>query len=84
MKNNTCNCEKCIENIQKRKENNQIPKPPNKLIQAISKIRENNNKQWMDILQLAFKYAPEESKKIFKKITENDRQINELSKELCK
>jgi hypothetical protein len=53
------------------------------VINRISKIREDNNKCWMDILRLAFKHAPKESKQIFKFITENDAKINELSKRLC-
>ena len=53
------------------------------IISKISKIRENNNKCWMGLLSVAFKYAPEESKKIFQRITDNDAEINKLSKELC-
>ena len=37
------------------------------IINKISEIRINNNKQWMEILKISFKYAPDESKKIFKK-----------------
>jgi hypothetical protein len=54
------------------------------IISKISKIREKNNECWMDLLRLAFHYAPEKAKIIFRQITENDRMINELSKELCK
>jgi hypothetical protein len=53
------------------------------IICKISEIRNKNNECWMSILKVAFKYAPEEAKKIFQKITKNDRKINELSKELC-
>lgn len=56
-----------------------------KIIKKISQIRvNNNNKCWMDILRLAFENCPDESKKIFKQITQNDKKINQLSKELCK
>ena len=55
-----------------------------KIINDISKIRVNNNKCWMAILELAFKENPKEAKKIFKQITLNDKKINELSKKLCK
>ena len=32
-------------------------------IDKIEKIRAENNKNWMNLLRLALKYAPEESKK---------------------
>jgi hypothetical protein len=47
-------------------------------------IRIEKNKQKMQMLKFLFVKYPEETKKIFKEITENDRKINELSKELCK
>lgn len=55
-----------------------------KIIDQISEVRKNNNVCWMDLLKLAFQSNPDEAKKIFKKITENDKEINDLSKELCK
>ena len=55
-----------------------------KIIDQISKIREKNNYWWMQILQIAFDKDPKKAKKIFKQITNNDREINQLSKELCK
>jgi len=54
------------------------------IIDKISKVRENNNKCWMQLLRISFKYTPEEAKKIFQQITDNDAEINKLSKELCK
>lgn len=59
-------------------------KERSKIIDQISEVRKNNNVCWMDLLKLAFQSNPDEAKKIFKKITENDKQINDLSKELCK
>ena len=53
------------------------------IINKIEGIRINNNKLWMQILRLAFKYAPDESKRIFAQITTNDKQITKLSEELC-
>jgi len=53
-----------------------------KIINKIQKVRTENNKCWMNILRLAFKYAPNEAKKIFTNITNNDKKINDLSKEL--
>lgn len=52
------------------------------VINEIEKIRINNNKLWMDLLRIAFTHAPELSKEIFKKITENDKKINEFSRRL--
>ena len=46
--------------------------------------RQNNNKKKMEMLKAAFSQYPDIAKKVFAEITENDRKINELSKELCK
>ena len=53
------------------------------IIDKIQKIRESNNKCWMDILRLAFSSRPEEARKIFSEITKNDAEINKLSKSLA-
>lgn len=53
------------------------------IINQIKKIRARNNNCWMEVLQIAFKYAPEESRKIFRDIVHNDEEINKLSKELA-
>ena len=50
-----------------------------KIIKQIEKIRAKNNVNWMNILRLAMKYAPEETKKILKKINNYD---NKISKEV--
>ena len=55
----------------------------NKILDQISKIREKNNKNWMNILKLAFKYAPEEAKEIMKDISEYDQEVTKLTKELA-
>ena len=55
-----------------------------KIINSIEEIRKTNNTLWMNILRIAFKHSPSESKQIFKKIAKNDKKINELSEELCK
>jgi len=52
------------------------------IINQIQEIRTRNNKNWMDILRLAFKHAPDEAKKIIANITECDAEINRLSKKL--
>lgn len=53
------------------------------IINEIEKVRGTNNVNWMDILRIAFKYSPEETRDVFKRITESDHVINELSKKLA-
>ncbi len=50
-----------------------------KSINKIQLLRKKNNLNWMNILRLAMKYAPEETKKILKKINNYD---NKISKEV--
>ncbi len=56
----------------------------NKIINTIQKIRSKNNKNWMDLLKLAFKYAPAESSKIMKRINYADKQISSYINKLGK
>ena len=53
-----------------------------KIIDEIEKVRTRNNVNWMDILRLAFTYAPEEAKKMMKKIDHEDNRISDLVKKL--
>ena len=53
-----------------------------KIIDEIEKVRNSNNMNWMDILRLAFTYAPEEAKKLMKKIDLEDNRISDLVKKL--
>ena len=55
-----------------------------KIIDQIEKSRTYNNVNWMNILRIAFKYAPLEAKKVMKKINIQDRKISELLKKLSK
>jgi hypothetical protein len=55
-----------------------------KIIDAIQKVRSENNVYWMDLLRLAFKYAPKESSNIIKKINKLDRKISSLTIKLGK
>ena len=55
-----------------------------KIISNIQKVRSLNNKYWMDILRVAFKYAPIEAAKIIKKINVNDTKISALISKLSK
>ena len=54
------------------------------IIDKIEKVRSKNNINWMDIMRIAFKYSPEEAKKVLKKINTNDTKISNLLKELSK
>ena len=53
-----------------------------KIINQIEKIRSKNNVNWMDILRLAFKYAPKEASKIMNKINLDDKKISNLLRKL--
>ena len=55
-----------------------------KIINKIEKIRSKNNTNWMDLLRLAFKYAPVEAKKLIKKINRDDKKISNLLRKLGK
>jgi len=55
-----------------------------KLINSIEKTRKRNNKNWMDLMRLAFKHNPSESKKIVRGIFKEDKKINILIKKLVK
>ncbi len=55
-----------------------------KLIQKIEKIRKKNNSNWMDILKIAFKYAPNETAKTMAQIYKEDSNISKLTKKLSK
>lgn len=54
------------------------------LIKKIQKIRSRNNTNWMNILKLAFKYAPKEAGKLMKKINNDDKKISSLVNKLTK
>ncbi len=49
-----------------------------KLIDEIEKIRTANNVNWMDLLRLAFKSSPEETKTLIRRINTDDRRISDL------
>ena len=52
------------------------------IIDEIEKIRTKNNVNWMDILRISFTHAPEETKKMMKKIDHEDNRISRLVKKL--
>ena len=53
-----------------------------KIIDEIEKVRTSNNMNWMDVLRLAFIHAPQEAKKLMKKIDHEDNRISALVKKL--
>ncbi len=53
-----------------------------KIINSIEKVRSKNNKNWMDLLRLSFKYAPTETAKIMQEIYKEDSKISSLVKKL--
>lgn len=53
---------------------------PRDTIQDIQDVRQINNRFWMEIISIAVKWAPKETKKVLKTIEENDRKISELMK----
>ena len=52
------------------------------MIKNIEQTRKKNNLNWMDLLSLSFKNNPYQTRKIFKKIYNSDKTINNLSKKL--
>ena len=56
----------------------------NKVIDKIEKTRTKNNKNWMDILRLAFKSSSSEASTILSKIYKEDKKIANLAKSLIK
>ena len=53
------------------------------IIDEIQSIRSKNNTNWMDILRLAFKHAPDEARELQRKITKMDNRISKLAEELA-
>ena len=53
-----------------------------KVIDKIEIIRSKNNSNWMDILRLAFEYAPEKSAQIMSQINNKDKKISNLLSKL--
>ena len=50
-----------------------------KIIDKIEKTRTKNNINWMDILRIAIKNAPDETIKVLKKINIKDKKISGLT-----
>mgnify|MGYP001277403099 CR=1 FL=1 len=52
------------------------------IINQIEAVRAKNNKNWMDLLKLAFKHSPKEASEIFMEIFKEDKEVNRLAKKL--
>tara|TARA_X000000950_G_scaffold163945_1_gene200412 strand:- start:347 stop:532 length:186 start_codon:yes stop_codon:yes gene_type:complete len=61
-----------------------MKKTNTKIINKIEIIRSKNNKNWMNIMRLALKYAPNQTKKIMIKINSSDKKISKLIGKLSK
>ena len=48
------------------------------IIDKIEKVRSRNNVNWMDVLRLALRHAPEETIKLMKEINNKDKKISDL------
>ena len=55
-------------------------KNKDKIINSIQNIRSKNNKYWMDLLRLAFKFAPKKASLIVKKINAHDKKYRSFLK----
>ena len=53
-----------------------------KIIDEIEKVRSKNNVNWMNILRLAIKTAPDEARELMTSIDHEDNRISELVKKL--
>ncbi len=65
----------------KFKENKKIKKYLNAL-NKVEKARKQNNVNWMDILRIALKNAPNETIKLMRKINKKDQIITNLFKSI--
>lgn len=52
------------------------------IINEIEKARSKNNINWMNLVRLAFRLAPQEARQIIKNINASDKQISELTSKL--
>lgn len=48
------------------------------IVDRIQLVRESNNRFWCELIRIAIKWAPKETKQILDSIEENDRRVNEL------
>ena len=55
-----------------------------KIIDSIENVRKKNNKNWMNLLRLAFRENPKETSKILSKILSKDQTLIKLANKLKK
>lgn len=67
----------------KKKINSKI-KNSLKLLDKIERVRQKNNKNWMDILRLSIKLDQKKTSKILYEIYSQDKKISNLAKKLYK
>ena len=48
------------------------------IIDKIEKVRSKNNVNWMDVLRIALKHAPNQTIKLMKNINHKDKKISNL------
>ena len=53
-----------------------------RLIDEIQRVRTRNNRNWMDILRLAFRNSPAEAAEILNEIFKEDSEISDLAAQL--
>jgi len=53
-----------------------------KIIDEIEKVRTRNNVNWMNILRLAIRHAPDEAIELLKNVNCEDERISELFKNI--
>lgn len=52
------------------------------LISEIQRVRENNNKLWMDLVRIAMEMDPVRTKKTLYQITQNDQEVMYLMEKM--
>ena len=55
-----------------------------RVIDKIELVRKKNNSNWMDILRVAYSFAPEKTATIMARIYKDDSKISSLAKKLTK
>ena len=54
-----------------------------KIIDEVERVRTRNNVNWMDVLRLAFRNAPDEARVLMGKINQEDDRVSALLKQLA-
>ena len=54
----------------------------NDIFNKIEKLRKKNNKNWMDILRLAYMYDPKNTSVVLNKILSKDKELIKLANKL--